>query len=434
MHTETGKFQRILLAFILVLFTLIGVAQPVLAGDDEKPVVNGKNSRIQFSGVGWVVYRYLLADEVNATAPKGFLSSTGVDRQDANSFDLDRVQLTGDYLFNDRLTWRTVLEGDNLGGAARLYVKNAFFRAKDPFGLPNTAFKFGLYGHAMTSTIDDLWGYRLVSENSINRYLGVGSAYAGVGVETKLAKGVVDLDLGIANELAYGAAAADGKANRSKYKTLMGRVVLTPPGEDPILKSFHLALFGQTNAKNPLSPDASYLPVEAVAKSASDNQNLWFAAMPYFKNSKLALGFEFGMLSNKTTRQLKPTSDPADTTHTAMIYHPIEKLDAIKSRYVGGVITYQIVPKMGCFARVDMYDPDTDNDGSWSGTESAPAAIKSLMVTNVIAGISHSYATGVRSIIDVEYTKFENPKNKVGGAELTLDPDITISARMELKL
>jgi hypothetical protein len=105
----------------------------------------------------------------------------------------------------------------------------------------------------------------------------------------------------------------------------------------------------------------------------------------------------------------------------------------VKSRYMGGVITYQILPKLGCFARLDLYDPDTDKDASWAGTERAPTSIKNLMTTNVIAGISHSYVNGVRSILDVEYTKFENPK-QTSGAELSLDPDITISARMELKL
>jgi hypothetical protein len=432
MHAETGKFHRLLLIVTLIVVALIGVAQSALAGDEEKPAVNGKNSKIQLSGVGWVVYRYLLADETNASAPKGFLSKDGADRQDANSFDLDRVQVTGDYMFNDRITWRTILEGDNLGGAFRLYVKNGYLRVKDPWGLPNTSFKFGLYAHGMTGTIDDLWGYRLVSENSINRYLGVSSAYTGVGMDTKLAKGVVDLDLGIANELGYGVAGADGKANRSKYKTFMGRVILTPPGEDPLLKSFHLALWGQRNGKNPVSQaDANYVAADLLPKNASDNRNLWFEVFPYFKKDKLAAGFEYGLAWNGSTRQLKAAK--ASTGGAGTTAAVIERMD-VRSRYVGGVITYQILPKLGCFGRLDLYDPDIDSDASWAGTVRAPKELRNLMTTTVIAGISHSYATGVRSIIDVEYSTFEKPKNTTSGAELSLDPDITISARMELKL
>jgi hypothetical protein len=424
-------FRRLSLIFAFVLLALIGIAPSARAGDEEKPTVNGKNSKIQLSGTGWVVYRYLLADEGKASAPKGFLSLTGVDRQDANSFDVDRVQVTGDYSFNDRITWRTILEGDNLGGAFRLYIKNGYLRVKEPLGLKSTSFKFGLYAHGMTGTIDDLWGYRLVSENSINRYLGVASAFTGVGIDTKLANGVVDLDLGIANELGYGVVGADGKANRSKYKTLMGRVILTPPGEDPLLKSFHLALWGQMNGKNPVSQaDTNYVLADKLPKSASDNRNLWFEVFPHFKKDNLAAGLEFGLAWNKSTKQLRRIYRPAGE---ATIAPAIEVMD-VKSRYVGGVVTYQILPKLGCFARLDLYDPDTDNDASWAGTESAPKDLKRLMTTNVIAGISHSYANGVRSILDVEYTRFENPKHTTSAAELSLDPDITVSARMELKL
>ncbi len=442
MQTETWTFRRLSLAVTLVLVALIGITPSARAGDEEKPAVNGKNSKIQLSGTGWVVYRYLLADEIRASAPKGFLSSAGVDRQDANSFDLDRVQLTGDYFFNDRLTWRTVLEGDNLGGVARLYVKNAFFRVKDPCGLPNTSFKFGLYPHGMTATIDDLWGYRLVSENSLNRYFGVGSAYTGVGIDTKLAKGVVDLDLAIANELGYNKGltvpfslklddpkATKDESNRSKYKTFMGRVILTPPGEDPLLKSFHLTLFGQRNGKNPVSPSAAdaatYVPANELPKSAADNRNLWFEAFPYFKKGKLVAGLEYGLGWSSSTKLAKRVVGNA---------FPALELTDVRSSYLGGVATYQILPKLGCFARLDLFDPDKDSDGSWTGTESAPKDIKGLKTTNVLAGVSHTVVAGVRGIIDVEYTKFENPKNKVGGAELTLDPDITISARMEVKL
>jgi hypothetical protein len=437
MRTETRKFRRVVLAFALVLASFAGMVQPARAGDEEKPAVNGKNSKIQLSGTGWVVYRYMLADESKASAPKGVLSKDGTSRKDANSFDIDRVQVTGDYMFNDRLTWRTVLEGDNLGGVARLYIKNGFFRVKDPWGLKSTAFKFGLYAHGMTSTLDDFWGYRVISENSLNRYLGIGSAYAGVGMDTKLAKGAVDLDLGIANELGYNKAvtvASKDESNRSKYKTFTGRLILTPPVADPLLKSFHLALFGQINGKNPVSQsDTKYLPAEALPKSASDNRNLWFEVFPHFKSGKLAAGFEFVMASNKYTRQLAPTPDPADTTGTRKISHELEKKE-VKSRYLGGVVTYQILPSVGCFARLDVYDPDSDHDASWTGTESAPKDLKGLKVTNLLAGVSRAMAPGVRSIVDVEYTKFENPKNVASGAELKLHSDVTISARMELKL
>lgn len=420
MMTLKGAVSRTAWLAAAALIVLAMLAGPVLAGDEEKPAVNGKNSKIQLSGTGWFVYRYLLADEVNATAPKGFLSVTGKDRQDANSFDLDRVQVTGDYFFNDRISWRTVLEGDNLGGAYRLYIKNGFVRVKEPFGVDNAGLNFGLFTHAMTATIDDLWGYRLVSENSINRYMGVSSAFSGVSVDKKLADGAVNLDVAIANEYGYSKAASDGTANRSKYKSFMGRVVLTPPVEDPLLKSFHLGLWAQMNGKNPTATsDTNYVSADLLPKSSSDNQNFWFEVFPHFKNDKLAVGFEYVMLTNKYTRLARAAGSKVESME-------------LKSSYIGGVVTYQATPKIGAFARVDMYDPDTDNDATWSGNEAKPAP-KNLAVTNIMAGLSHSYAKGVRSILDVEYSMFEKPDHKTAG-EFTLDPDITVTARMEFKL
>jgi hypothetical protein len=420
MSTFQGSASRSVLLAVCVFALLAVTVGTARAGDEEKPAVNGKNSKIQLSGVGWFAYRYLLADEINATAPKGFLSATGVDRKDANSFDLDRVQVTGDYMFNDRVSWRTVLEGDDTGGALKLYVKNAFLRVKDPCGLKGTSVKFGLYGHGMTGTVDDFWGYRLISENGINRYLGVSSAFVGAGMDGKLAQGVVDFDLSITNEQGYNKTLVADAPNRGKYKSLMGRVILTPPGDDALMKSFHLALFGQMNGKNPISgPDTSYVSATALPKSASDNRNLWFEAFPYFKKDKLAVGFEYVMYSNKYTQQKKRTTD-------------LEAVE-IKSSYIGGVVTYQAVPSLGLFARVDLYDPNTDLDASWSGTTTAPK-IKNLMTTTVIAGASHPIANGVRGILDVEYTKFEKPKHATDGSELTLDPDVTVTARMEVKL
>lgn len=420
MMTLKGAVPRTAAVAAITLILLAILAGPTLAGDEEKPAVNGKNSKIQLSGTGWFVYRYLLADEVNATAPKGFLSVTGKDRQDANSFDLDRVQVTGDYFFNDRISWRTVLEGDNLGGAYRLYIKNGYARVKEPWGLANTGFNFGLFTHAMTATIDDLWGYRLVSENSINRYMGVSSAFSGVSVDTKLADGAVNLDVAIANEYGYAKAAADGTPNRSKYKSFMGRVILTPPSEDPMLKSFHLGLWAQMNGKNPTATsDTNYVSADLLPKSSSDNQNFWFEVFPHFKNDKLAVGFEYVLLTNKYTRLARAAGSK------------IESLE-LKSSYIGGVVTYQATPKINAFARVDLYDPDTDNDATWSGNEAKPAP-KNLAVTNIMAGLSHSYAKGVRSVLDVEYSMFEKPTHQTAG-EFTLDPDITVTARMEFKL
>ncbi len=428
MRGGTGTHCYWWLVVAILLVALSAVARPAQAGDEEKPGVTGKNAKIQLSGTGWFVYRYLLADETRQTAPKGFLSRDGVDRKDAASFDLDRVHVTGDYLFNDRISWRTVLEGDNQGGAYRLYIKNGYLRVKEPWGLKAASFKFGVFGHGMTGTIDDLWGYRAVSENSLNRYLGVSSVYAGAGVDARLARGLVDLDLGVANEFGYSTPAADGKANRSKYETFMGRAILTPPGDDPVLRSLHLALFAQRNGKEPVSQsDARYRPASALPRSACDNRNLWLEIFPYFKTERIALGFEFVSAWSSYTRQ--------DVRASA----PLEKFD-IRSRYIGGVATYQILPKIGCFARIDRYDPNIDTDGSWSSKETSPAVaanaekLKELTVTTVLAGISHSYANGVRSILDLEYSTFESPKHLRTKSELSLDPDVTVSARMELKL
>lgn len=421
MMTLKGAVLRTAWCAAAALIVLTMLAGPALAGDEEKPAVSGKNSKIQLSGTGWFVYRYLLADEVNATAPKGFLSVTGKDRQDANSFDLDRVHVTGDYAFNDRISWRTVLEGDNLGGAYRLYIKNGFVRVKEPFGLAGTGFNFGLFTHVMTATIDELWGYRLVSENSLNRYMGVSSAFSGVSMDTKLADGAVNLDITIANEYGYSKAASDGTPNRSKYKSFMGRVILTPPVEDPLLKSFHLALWGQMNGKNPTMPSdlANYVSADSLPKSSSDNRNVWFEVFPYFKNEKLAVGFEYVMSTNKSTRLARAAGSK------------IESME-LKSSYLGGVVTYQATPEVNAFARVDLYDPDTDSDAAWSGNEAKPA-VKNLAVTSILAGLSRTYAKGVRSVLDIEYSMFEKPTHKDKG-ELELDPDITVTARMEVKL
>jgi len=370
-----------------------------------------------------VVYRYQLADEMRASAPGAALSDNRYDRQDANTFDIDRVQVNADYTVSERISWQTSLEGENLGGAARLYLKRAFVRFEEPFGLKTSTLRLGLLSHVIINSYNQLWGYRCISRDGLDRYLGVSNTWVGVGLTGRPIREMLEIDAAVANQLAYNKQAVllDPQTNttketpsRSKYKTFMGRVTFTPLPGDENLKGLHLSLFAQMNATDPPRPDTSYV---SLPPKASDNSNVWYEVFPHYRAGDFLAGFQYAVKQSKSTLQ-KNRGAPYSSKTT--------------SRFVSGVMTCALTPRLGAFLRGDFYDPDTACKAAWTGSGFSPK-ITGLSTATLMAGVSHLYAKGVQGIIDIEVTKFENPKN-AAGTQLSLDPDATVSARMILNL
>jgi hypothetical protein len=359
-----------------------------VAGDEEKPAVSGKNSRIQLSGVGWATYRYQLAMDSHGVTQGRHLASPNLTAKDMNSFDIDRVYLTGDYAFDDRYSWQTTIEMTNVAGNPQIYVKRAFLKIKSPFTIANTFVQMGQLPHVMTPSVEKVWGYRSVSKIGIDRYLGVSTTWNGFGCGYTGGGGLVDAELVIANENAY------NKVTSSKYKTFQGRATLTPLPDDEALKGLKIALWGQMN---------SNLPPGGYAPKAADNMNTWFGVFPSFQGGKLTVAAGFDMKKDKG-----PTGQP-----DAVV------VKTKTSQLITGWVTYDVTPRVRGFARIEQWDPNTDvdNDG----------------LMNINAGVSHSMIKGVRSIVDVEYTKFQEPKDGAGNT-VALDADVTLSARLEVSL
>ncbi len=359
-----------------------------MAGDEEKPAVTGRNSKIQLSGVGWATYRYQLQMDAHGATQGRHLTTLAA--KDMNLFDLDRVYLTCDYAFDDRYSWQTTIEMTNFAGDPRIYVKRAFLKVKSPFAIANTFFQMGQIAHVMTPSIEKNWGYRSVNRIGIERYLGISTTWNGLGFGFTDGSGMVDAELAIANENAY------NKITATKYKTLQGRVTLTPLPTDEALKGLKVALWAQMNSNAP--------PIGFPPKAA-DNTNTWLGVFPSFQGSKLAVAGEFAMKKDKTP---VITGTP-----------PNEEVTTKTSRLLSGWVAYDVTARVRVFARLEQYDPNTDND--YDG------------LMNINAGLSHNMIKGVRSIVDVECTKFQEPKDDNGNT-LNLDPDVTLSARLEVSL
>jgi hypothetical protein len=150
-----------------------------------------------------------------------------------------------------------------------------------------------------------------------------------------------------------------------------------------------VAAFAQVNSEN--SP-AGFTP------SAADNRNIWFEVVPYLQAENLACGLEFAQKQDKTPHLVGNESEVVTKT----------------SQYIGAFAWADVMPRLRFFGRLDQYDPNTDVDDD------------GLM--NVIAGVAHTHVKGVRGIVDLEFTQYEEPK----GA--SFDPDITVSARVEVSL
>lgn len=372
-----------LMAAVVLSLALLPAAVP--AQDDAKPAVTGRNAKIQFSGVGWVTYRYLLADEPGAAAVGSALSAPGVDRQDLNTFDVDRVYVTADYVMNETFSWQSIVEAENLSGTPRIFLKRAFVRAKSPFGLTGTGFRFGQIAHVYTPVAEDAWGYRIVSKIPVDRYLGISTTWVGAGLDGKVLGDVLDFDAAVTNENAY------NRSSGTKYKSLQGRATITPLPGDEVLKGLHLTGFAQYNAK---PQPAGFEP------GASDNNNVWFGLLPYFKNDRLSAGVEFLQRRDK---------------HSVAGQGPDETgVETVTAQYLGGFATIELAPDYRAFLRLDQFDPNTDVDDNGSLT--------------FIGGLSHTYSKGIRSILDLEYTTFDEGEGE------SLDADLTVAARMEISL
>jgi hypothetical protein len=150
-----------------------------------------------------------------------------------------------------------------------------------------------------------------------------------------------------------------------------------------------LVAFAQTNSEN--SPSDFTL-------SAADNRNVWFDVMPCLVTERVSVGLELAQKRDKT-----PKLEDGETVVERKV-----------SQYVGGFASAELIERLRIFGRVDRYDPNTDVDDDG--------------FVNLIAGIAHTHVKGVRGILDLEYTKYEEPE----GADF--DPDMTVSARIEVTL
>jgi len=403
------------LTIILALLLQLVPASAARAGGEGGPAVVGRNSRIQLSGTGWAAYRYLLADEQRASAPGSELSDNRFAREGASSFDIDRLQLNAEYAFTERIGWKTELEAENLAGASRLYLKRAYVKIRDPFGLKGTAFRFGQLAGVVLGHQENVWGYRSVSKDALELYLGISSTWVGAAMEGKQLDGRIEFDAAVTNEVSYSKTIPT--YGRGKYKTFMGRLTLTPLPQDPSLKGLHLTLYGQYNAKHPpVQSDTAYVP--AAPDNAADNYDLWYEAFPYYKTGRITLGVELAEKQSRSTTQ-KLGQDPAAKT--------------VRSRYASALFACELTPALGCIARADFFDPNTGGEPAWVQGKLGPE-IKDLEGTTLFIGVTRTYAKGVQGILDLAYTKFEDPSNRAAAMQLPLDPDVTLTARMVLSL
>jgi hypothetical protein len=363
-----------------------------VAAQEEKPAATGRNAKVQLFGVGWVTYRYKLAEEPARTAPFSSVGVTGESfGKDSNSFDLDRVYVGAEYAFSDRYSWQTILEASNPGGKLDLFLKRAFLRIKAPFGLTGTAVRMGQIGHVFIGNVEDVWGYRIVSKVPVDRYLGISTTWAGLGVEGQVLHGYLDFDAAVANERAYNQPGPVvnnvATPNRDKYKSVMGRLTFTPMPSDDLLKGLKVSVFGQFGAKVP--------GTASIKPDASKNNTRWYGVFPYFKAARYAAGLEYTVKFDR--------SGTVDGSYRD-----------VGSVYAGGFAEADVTTRDRVFLRLDHYDPDHHVDDN---------AMLILM-----GGFSHSYMKGVRSLVDVEYDKYQEPANT------SFDPDVTVSGRLEVTL
>ncbi len=391
------------IAVLIAVLIAAGAVLPAIAQSQEKPPANGRNSRIEFSGTGWVTYRYKVRSEPLRAAALGRYANTfsgDVLPEGANAFDLDRVYFTADYSFNDRYSWQTQFEVNNFGGGGgkngiSVYVKKAFLRVNAPFGARNTAFRVGQIAHVMTPFVEDLWGYRIVSKVPLDRYLGVSTTWLGAAAEGSAAGERLRYDLAVTNQTSYNAnvpnPGSPARPGRTKYKTLMGRLSLTPART--ATGNVQLSGFAQYAPKSPA--DSTGL------RGARYNYDFWFGGILSARGPRFTAAVE--------------ALERRDVGHPAVAGSPsLFRRRVTVSRVISGFGWTAVTAADRVFVRLDFLDPNrtASADGLFVG----------------MGGLSHTFVKGVRGIADLEAAKFQTPR----GAHLKTD--VTLSARVELSL
>lgn len=353
-------------AWLGVVFLL--AAGPISAFADEQPVA-GANSKITLSGVGWARYYYNLED-----APK--------DNQlrDLNSFDVDRVYVTGAYQIDEKYKWTTTLEARNRAGALDIFLKKAYLSVKEPLHLDHTNLSFGQMDHVMVPYEEKVWGHRAVSQVPIDSYFGISSALVGVGMDGMVADGKLDWAASISNARPY------DKEIKVKYKTAAARATLAPFSSE---RGQHAKLAAFAQFDNDEAPTA-------------DNFNFSWTVLPYYKTDRFTAAFEY---SSRADRKHGTGAGRVEGTQ-----HEEDRI-TVTSTVLSAFVTGMVSERVGLYGRLDIYDPDgdTDDDGS----------------TRIIGGVSHRCAKGLRGLFDVDYTQYEEPSG------VDLDAQITLSARAE---
>lgn len=347
--------------------SLVVTVQPVVA---EETPVSSPNTKLALSGVAFARYYYMLED-IDPTDGK----------KDMNSFDVDRVYLTGNYQVDERYKWTTTLEMRNTSGKLDLFLKKAYLTVTDPLHIQGTSLFFGQFDHPQTVYQEKVWAYRVVSQVPVDKYFALSSAQVGAGFEGVCAKGRLGWATAISNEKPY------NKESDDKYKTGQVRVVLTPRPEHETRKAMKLAAFYQ------ISNDAA---------PTADNLNQVVGVQPYFKNDRLTASVEFDLQIDK--------HPPLETAPG----FPGESRDETRARILSAYVTYKTGEKTAVFGRVDQYDRNTDLDDD--------------ALTRVVAGVARTCAKGVRAVLDLDVT---SPEEATG---VDLDQDLTASARVEVTL
>ena len=352
------------MATVAAIAGTIGVQS---ARADEAPAAVGKNSKIELSGVGWAIYRYQVEDKSKSNELRSW-----------NSFDVDRVYLTGAYAVDERYKWFTTLEASNKAGVLSLFLKKAYLQVKEPFHWSSSTLWFGQFDHQIVGPQEKVWGFRSISRVGLDEFLGVSSAQVGAGLSQSAAGGRFDWALTVGNERPY------NRESTHKYKTGVARVTLTPAGSEQG-KRFHLMLGAQVNSDAP---------------KAADNLNTLFSVFPYWQSERATAALEVDLANDKSS----------------VVSQGEVKVSTKHSRLIGGFASVAVSPRIRLVGRVEQFDPNTDK--------------KNDAVLNVIGGVARSYGKNVRGILDLNLRNYQVDDD----AETEFDSDIIVTARAEVTL
>ncbi len=361
--------------------------RPAYAGES----MEGKNNPVTFDGVVWGFYQYVVEDASTGNQGKDF---------DFNRFSIDRVYLTFASKLGDRYTGRARLElQNNNDGTVTNFLKTADIAVREPFGLGSSTLRFGQTEGAVSPFLEKPWGYRIVSKTTTDRYLGLSTTYLGAGLASKLAGGIIETDVLLANRVPANKNISDG--GDAKYKTLAGRVLLRPIQEG-VAKG--LAFGGY----------AQYAPKRSPS---GENSDLWFGGHAYFDAPKFVAGVQYDSRVTKV----------AD--------------EDVTSAVISGFARYAVTEKIEIFGRVDAVDFNTDTDDVMITTPTLGNETENqLAQTVLIGGLSHAYSKTLRSIIDVSIRSFSDDlfyhdvSAPARDVEIDLDSEVIVSARLDASL